>query len=133
MSYEVRTDRVRVIIFLKQNSKRPRITSKEELGRSWIEGHTERFKTLDIVKKTGVKYDLVLIDDKLFTAPQSLGARLTALDEWDGLAIYEAESQEKIFEVLQSEEYQRVIGTYEQKFVIRSECPVLPLDLYTTS
>ncbi|KAG5644107.1 hypothetical protein DXG03_009126 [Asterophora parasitica] len=129
MSIEARTDRVRVIFFVKQNSKRPRVGNSEELGRSWISGHAEPFISLDIFKKNILKYELVLIDNKLVTAPQALG--LTALDQWDGMVILEGESYDKLFEVLDSDEYKRLVWPLEQEFIIRSEGQVLPLDLYT--
>ncbi|KAJ7903415.1 hypothetical protein B0H14DRAFT_2664824 [Mycena olivaceomarginata] len=51
--------------------------------------------------------------------------------DWDGMAIFEAESYAKIFEVFQSEEYSKVIIPDDEKFVDRANWQMLPFDLNT--
>ncbi|KAF8079269.1 hypothetical protein FPV67DRAFT_1444426 [Lyophyllum atratum] len=124
MSNPFRTDRVRVVIFLK---KRPDLT-KEEFSRYWSGPHGDLFKSLEIVKKNVIKYEQAHTNDKYISAPQAMG--LTA-PEWDGLVILEGESYEKLFEVFQSDEYLSIVAPDEAHFLDRAKCQILPVDLVT--
>ncbi|KAF5385131.1 hypothetical protein D9615_000970 [Tricholomella constricta] len=124
MSIPFRTDRVRVIVFLK---RKPGLT-KEEFSRYWQGPHAELFMSLDIVKKNVIKYEQAHVNDKYITAPQAMG--LTAPD-WDGLVVLDGESYDKLFEIFLSEEYARIVAPDEEHFIDRPKCQILPLDLFT--
>jgi hypothetical protein len=51
--------------------------------------------------------------------------------QWAGLAIYEADSYEKIFAIFRDEEYLKVVLPDQKKFVDREGSQVLPVDLAT--
>jgi EthD domain len=51
--------------------------------------------------------------------------------QWAGLAIFEADSYEKIFAVFKDEDYLKIVVPDELKFIDRDNCQMLPLDLGT--
>ncbi|KAF8186576.1 hypothetical protein K438DRAFT_2153255 [Mycena galopus ATCC 62051] len=57
-----------------------------------------------------------------------MGAPVT---EWDGMSIFEGESFAKIFEVFQSEQYQKIIVPDEENFIDRTKFQMIPFDLHT--
>jgi len=88
--------------------------SQEEFHRYWREEHGKLFASLDIVKKNLVKYEQAHVNE--FMKPIiDTGAYPSA--SWGGLAIFEAESYDKIMEVFGSEEYQRVVHPDEAVFL----------------
>ncbi|KAI0645369.1 hypothetical protein C8Q79DRAFT_911072 [Trametes meyenii] len=95
----------------------------KEFRRHWIENHAPLFSSLPIVKKNLLKYEQYHIDN----ATTAIVARRFQQEPtaWAGQVIFEAESLEKILEVFEDEEYQRVVVPDEQMFVERTE--ILPL------
>ncbi|KAF5385132.1 hypothetical protein D9615_000971 [Tricholomella constricta] len=126
MSIPFRTDRVRIIIFVK---RKPGL-SKEEFSRYWKGPHAELFTSLETVKKNVIKYEQAHVNDKYITAPQAMAMGLTAPD-WDGFAVFDAESYDKLFEVFSSEEYAKIAVPDEENFIDRPKFQILPLDLFT--
>ncbi|KAJ7364153.1 hypothetical protein DFH08DRAFT_838454 [Mycena albidolilacea] len=121
-----RTDRVRIVVLLK---RKPTL-SKEEFHKHWTETHGPLFSSLDVVKRNLLKYEQAHINDPVLQQiMQMIPGAPTA--DWDGMAIFEAESYAKVFEVFQSEEYSKVIIPDDEKFVDRANWQMLPFDLNT--
>ncbi|KAJ7761902.1 hypothetical protein DFH07DRAFT_814474 [Mycena maculata] len=120
-----RTDRVRLAILLKRN---PTLT-KEEFSQYWLGTHAALFSGLAIVKTNLLKYEQAHTNEPVLL--QLAAAMGAPKSEWDGMAIFEAESYVKIFEIFQSEEYQKVVVPDEKHFIVRQASQALPLDLNT--
>ncbi|KAJ7364155.1 hypothetical protein DFH08DRAFT_267430 [Mycena albidolilacea] len=119
-----RTDRVRVAILLKRKAT----LSREEFRRYWIETHGPLVNSLDVIKTNLLKIEQAHVNESVI-------AHLTQMpfgpSEWDGIAIFEAESYAKIFEVFQNEEYQKKIIPDNDVFLDAKGCQLLPLDVLT--
>ncbi|RDB24417.1 hypothetical protein Hypma_008454 [Hypsizygus marmoreus] len=120
----LRTDRARMLIFLKRKEG----TTKAEFSDYWHNQHAPLFMSLDVVKKNILKYEQAHTNDTWVKTPEALGVQPM---DWDGVVVMEAETHEKLFEIFQDPEYQRLIGPDELKFVDRPKCQVLPLDFAT--
>ncbi|KAI0674974.1 hypothetical protein C8Q78DRAFT_1009866 [Trametes maxima] len=115
----LRPDRVRLSMLLVPKEG----LSLEDFRRHWIENHASLFSSLPVVKKNLLKYEQYHIDSTTTAAvARQFQQEPTA---WAGQVIFEAESLEKILEVFQDEEYQRIVVPDEEKFVKRTE--ILPL------
>jgi hypothetical protein len=103
-----RTDRVRLAILLKRKAT----LSREEFRRYWIETHGPLVNSLDVIKTNLLKIEQVRkshdlshpsVEKQQAHVNESVIAHLTQMpfgpSEWDGIAILEAESYAKIFEV----------------------------------
>ncbi|KAJ7903412.1 hypothetical protein B0H14DRAFT_2664821 [Mycena olivaceomarginata] len=103
-----RTDRVRVAMFT----------------------HAPLVSSLNIVKTNLLKYEQAHTNETMITqlTPMALPFPLS---EWDGIAIFEAESYAKFFEVCQSEEYQQKLVPDEDAFLDRKGCQLLLLNVLT--
>lgn len=142
----LRKDRVRLIALMQPKEG----TSLKEFDQYWIQQHGPLFASLDVVKKNLSKYEQVgpfcirtlyvcltwCVRSRQFHLNQDANAALSAAmgvppPSICGMAIFEAESFEKIFEVFQSEEYQRVIVPDEQKFMAREKSQLIAGDLAT--
>ncbi|KAF8184646.1 kinase-like domain-containing protein [Mycena galopus ATCC 62051] len=122
MSY--RTDRVRLIVLFARKSN----LSKEEFHKYWLETHGPLFSSLDAVKNNLLKYEQGHVNGTVVQQlAQMMGAPVT---EWNGMAIFEGESLAKIFEVFQSEQYQKIIVPDEENFIDRTKFQMIPL-IYT--
>ncbi|KAJ7475960.1 hypothetical protein FB451DRAFT_263796 [Mycena latifolia] len=120
-----RTDRVRLAILLKRKST----LTEEEFSQYWSGTHAALFSSVDIVKKNLIKYEQAHVNQSvLMQLVQAMGAPMS---EWDGMVIFEGESYAKIFEVFQSEEYNRIVVPDEENFLDRQGAQMLPLDLFT--
>ncbi|KAJ6576622.1 hypothetical protein DFH09DRAFT_1149881 [Mycena vulgaris] len=120
-----RIDRVRLVILLKRKST----LSKEEFSQYWSGTHSDLFMSLEIVKSNLIKYEQAYTNQSvLLQLVEGMGL---TMHEWDGMAIFEAESYAKIFEVFQNEEYKRIVVPDEHKFVDREASQIFPLDLFT--
>ncbi|KAJ6508005.1 hypothetical protein C8R47DRAFT_1036853 [Mycena vitilis] len=120
-----RTDRVRLVVLLKRKSS----LSKEEFHTYWSEKHGPLFSSLEIVKTNLLKYEQAHTNDAILQQiTQMMGAPMS---EWDGMAIFEAETYGKIFEVFTHPEYQEKVIPDEKSFMDRESCQMLPLDLFT--
>ncbi|KAF5365114.1 hypothetical protein D9758_011026 [Tetrapyrgos nigripes] len=117
----LRADRVRLLSLIKQN---PSI-SREEFDRYWLEHHSQLFLSLDIVKRNILKYEQLHVNQKTRKLFQSLGV---ASIDCDGAALFEAESYEKIFELINDSQFQAIAIPDEEKFIDRSKTRMIPLD-----
>ncbi|KAG5644105.1 hypothetical protein DXG03_009124 [Asterophora parasitica] len=121
MSTEGRTDRVRLLYFLKRNPK----ISKEEFAHHWINIATPIYTSLDIVKRNNITAQLTVSNDNV------VGAHASGFpsSDWDGVATIEGPSFEKIFESLLSDEYKSLVGIEMPKFLDPSKSQILPLNV----
>ncbi|KII93017.1 hypothetical protein PLICRDRAFT_170815 [Plicaturopsis crispa FD-325 SS-3] len=103
----IRTDRVRMLVFLKRKEG----TSKEEFTHHWLNVHGPLYASLPIVKRNILKYEQIHPDD---AQAQALGIASSA---HDGVVIIEAESVEKIMEVEQDAEFRRLAAPDNEKFL----------------
>ncbi|KAJ7624329.1 hypothetical protein DFH06DRAFT_1230187 [Mycena polygramma] len=124
MSFAIRTDRVRLVLLVK---RKPGV-SKEEFTRHWTEIHGPLFTGLDIVKKNLLKYEQAHRNDKM---SESLQAGGLPGAEWDGMAIFEGESYEKVMEVVNSDEFKNKIIPDADNFMDVPQIQYIPLDLVT--
>ncbi|KII93019.1 hypothetical protein PLICRDRAFT_376893 [Plicaturopsis crispa FD-325 SS-3] len=113
----IRTDRACMLVFLKRKEG----TSKEEFKRYWLDVHGPLYVALPIVKKNVLRYEQIHPDD---AQAQALGIAVSA---YDGIAIIEAESFEKIAEVSQDPEFRRVSLPDSEKFMDMSALQYLPM------
>ncbi|KAI0633463.1 hypothetical protein C8Q77DRAFT_1073322 [Trametes polyzona] len=112
---EPRKDRYRVLGIL---AKKPELTD-EEFFKHWREVHGPLFAGLDIVKKNILKYEQHLYNDSFEAGILANGYALTG--QCRGIAVFEAESYEKILEVFASEEYKQHVYPDEANFTDRSK------------
>ncbi|KAI0779858.1 hypothetical protein C8Q74DRAFT_1367678 [Fomes fomentarius] len=116
----LRSDRVRLIILI---SPKPEL-SLEEFQDYWLNTHSKLFTSVAIVKKNLTKYEQFHITPS-YTAPITSMIPGYSAPPFAGIAIFEAESLEKIYEVFQDEEYTRVVIPDEEKFFIRKDVQFL--------
>ncbi|KAJ7016554.1 hypothetical protein C8F04DRAFT_1160761 [Mycena alexandri] len=119
-----RTDRVRLAILVK---RKPGI-DKEEFSRYWAEVHGPLFASLEIAKRSIMKYEQAHCNAAALQALRAAGMKVL---EWDGMVIFEAETYEKIIEVLRSDDYHKIIIPDAQKFMDLGEAQFMPVDLVT--
>ncbi|KAF7976186.1 hypothetical protein HWV62_7352 [Athelia sp. TMB] len=140
----IRADCVRIVGFLK---KKEGIT-REEFSNHWLNKHAPLFTSLEITKTNLSKYEQVTSPIRILTAivsnakgkfechPSSDPAaaaleQVVPLAKWDGMAIFEGESFEKIMEVFSSPEYFAKVAPDEDTFIDREATQFLALDLAT--
>ncbi|KAI0326539.1 hypothetical protein GY45DRAFT_1258785 [Cubamyces sp. BRFM 1775] len=116
----VRTDRVRLAVLM---APKPGL-SFEEFDRYWLDVHAEVFSSIAIVKRNLLKYEQFHLDPKYddIIAAQSLAKSKTP---FRGIAIFEATSLDKIFDIFQDEEYLRVVVPDEHKFFDHENAQIL--------
>ena len=120
--------------------------SFEEFDRYWLENHGKVFSSLDIVRKNLLKYEqvrpsqfipLVTNDDHSYQfhlnpqMNQLFAAQGLEPVSFVGVAIFEAESFDKIQEVFQHPDYIRFVVQDELKFVKREKCQMVAGELAT--
>lgn len=103
----LRKDRVRVLALLRKRED----ISQDEFHRYWIEVHLKVFTSIAVVKKDLTKYEQVSKFDFVISeanhhklhknhefceAVEKMGF---SIPQWDGIALFEAESFEKILAV----------------------------------
>ena len=140
----IRTDRVRIVGLLKKKEG----ISREEFSSHWLNKHAPLFTSLEITKTNLSKYEQVTSSILILTAivshaesnlechPSSdpVAAALeqvVPLAKWDGMAVFEGESFEKIMEVFSSPEYFAKVAPDEDTFIDRDATQFLALDLAT--
>ncbi|KAJ7634693.1 hypothetical protein FB45DRAFT_1025623 [Roridomyces roridus] len=123
-STTIRTDRVRLAILL---IRKPG-TTVEEFRRHWAEVHGPLIGSIEIVKKNILKYEQAYPNAELTAGLKAGGANVPSL-EWDGMAIFEAESYAKI--TLKSDEFKELAAADADKFLNATEMRFIPLDLIT--
>ena len=117
--------------------------SREQFGRYWLSEHGKKFMSLDIVRKNITKYEQVgwctltlssfrsdcraqfhLDNDLNQTLASAMGSSPQA-STFYGMAIFEAESYEKLLEVFSHPDYQRVVYPDEKVILDRSRSQVV--------
>ncbi|KAI0633462.1 hypothetical protein C8Q77DRAFT_1217856 [Trametes polyzona] len=122
---EVRKDRYRVVGLM---AKKPGLTD-EQFFAHWREVNGPLFTSLEIVKKNILKYEQHHYNNSFEAGIAANGYALP--QEYRGVAVFEAESYEKILEVFLSEEYKRLAYDDELNFLDRSKSVFLPGSLIT--
>ncbi|TBU29487.1 hypothetical protein BD309DRAFT_149726 [Dichomitus squalens] len=120
----VRNDRVRLIGLM---AKKPGL-SDEEFFKHWHEVHGPLFTNLEVTKKNLLKYE-----QHHYTTQFEEGAKAMGFDvaPYRGIALFEAESYDKIMEIFASEEYNAIGLPDEQKFLDRSKTGFIPGTIIT--
>ncbi|KAI0655974.1 hypothetical protein C8Q70DRAFT_1016607 [Cubamyces menziesii] len=102
--------------------------SQEEFSAYWKDKHAPLFLTLAISKRNLYKYEQFHVDPKLTAllgANSGWSASASALPKFGGVAVFEAESPEKVIEIFQDEEYLRVVAPDEGEFCDRAGLYIL--------
>ncbi|KAI0718985.1 hypothetical protein C8T65DRAFT_706632 [Cerioporus squamosus] len=120
----VRTDRVRLVGFM---AKKEGITDAE-FFKYWQETHGPLFASLEIVKKNILLYEQHHYTDKFEAGAKAMGFDIPP---YRGLAIFEAESYEKVMEVFTSEEYARLCEPDEKHYLDRAKTGFFPGSIIT--
>ncbi|KAI0718984.1 hypothetical protein C8T65DRAFT_569796 [Cerioporus squamosus] len=107
----LRTDRVRLVVLM---APKPGL-SFEEFDRYWLDVHANVFSSIPIAKRNLLKYEQFHLDPKYdgVIAASSL-AKSKSL--FRGIAIFEATSLDKIFEIFQDKDYLEKVVPDELKF-----------------
>ncbi|KAI0661438.1 hypothetical protein C8Q70DRAFT_911484 [Cubamyces menziesii] len=116
----LRTDRVRLAVLM---APKPGL-SFEEFDRYWLDVHAEVFSSIAIAKRNLLKYEQFHLDSKYddIIAAQTLAK---SKSPFRGIAIFEATSLDKIFEIFRDEEYLRVVVPDEHKFFDHENAQIL--------
>ncbi|KAJ7629244.1 hypothetical protein DFH06DRAFT_1226202, partial [Mycena polygramma] len=125
MSFEVRTDRVRLAVQVTRKAG----MSKEDFRRYWTEVHGPLFAGLNVVKANVLKYEQAHINQETSDRFRAAGFPVPEFT-YDGFAILEAESYEKALEVFQSEEFKVALKDGDN-FMNHEKTQFIPLDLVT--
>ncbi|KAL6717767.1 hypothetical protein ACLMJK_003852 [Lecanora helva] len=117
-----RKDRVRLVTLV----YRKKDTSFEDFSNYWANEHAKLFKELPIAKQNLLSYE------QSHANPESV-QQLTHVgfpcSDADGMAIFEAESSEKLWAVFQDEEYHKVAVPDEEKFMDRERSLAFPAEI----
>ncbi|CDO76017.1 hypothetical protein BN946_scf184665.g9 [Trametes cinnabarina] len=121
---DFRKDRVRVCGLM---AKKQGVTD-EEFSRHWREVHGPLFEGMEITKK-----NILLYEQHHYITAFDEGVAALGFDvvQYRGIAVFEAQSYEKIFEVFQSEEYKRIVLPDEANFIERSKTGFVAGDIVT--
>ncbi|EJF65176.1 hypothetical protein DICSQDRAFT_42028, partial [Dichomitus squalens LYAD-421 SS1] len=116
----LRKDRVRLAVLM---APKPGLCF-EEFDRYWLDVHANVFSSIAIAKRNLLKYEQFHLDPKYddVIAAQSLAK---SKSPFRGIAIFEATTLEKIFEIFQDEEYLRVVVPDELKFFDHENAQIL--------
>ncbi|SJL13636.1 uncharacterized protein ARMOST_17083 [Armillaria ostoyae] len=117
----IQTDRVRVALLFKRKEG----LTLEEFYHQWFEGLSKMLLSSPIFVDNVLKYEQLRIDSEAAAMLKAVG--FEPPEQWDGMALLEAESFEKIFAIFQSEEYKTTIGPYEDQFLQRKAAQIFPL------
>ncbi|KAK0209220.1 hypothetical protein DFS33DRAFT_1254824 [Desarmillaria ectypa] len=117
----IQTDRVRVALLFKRKEG----LTLEEFYSHWFEGLSKMLLSSPIFMDNVLKYEQLRIDNETAAMLKTVG--FEPPEQWDGMALLEAESFEKIFAIFQSEEYKTIIGPYEDQFLQRKAVQIFPL------
>lgn len=120
----LRKDRVRVLALLRKRED----ISQDEFHRYWIGVHLKVFTSIAVVKKDLTKYEQLHKNHEFCEAVEKMGF---SIPQWDGIALFEAESFEKILAIFDDEEYKRVVIPDELKFIDRPNCMFFPVNFAT--
>ncbi|KAI0737359.1 hypothetical protein C8Q80DRAFT_1115427 [Daedaleopsis nitida] len=121
------TKRVGVIALLAKKDG----MSDADFFKHWHEVHGPLWANLEITKKNILKYEQVPpLRPAVDAAIRAWGGAMPA-STYKGVAVVEAESYEKIFEALKSDEWMAVGPADEAKFLDRSKTMFIPGPVFT--
>jgi len=109
MSNEVLKNRSRALVFLHPKEG----VSFEDFDRYWLNPHGDLFKNLPYVKKNYVKYEQYHYNMEVNHKLAEMGLFKSP---YYGVAVFEAETDEQILDILQDPDYQKIIQPDEAKF-----------------
>ncbi|TFK85354.1 hypothetical protein K466DRAFT_646909 [Polyporus arcularius HHB13444] len=116
----LRTDRARLVVLM---APKPGL-SFEEFDRYWLDVHANIFSSIAIVKRNLLKYEQFHLDPK-YEGVIAASPLAKSKTPFRGIAIFEATSLDKIFEVFQDEEYLRVVVPDEHNFFDPEKAQIL--------
>ncbi|RPD63987.1 hypothetical protein L227DRAFT_521254 [Lentinus tigrinus ALCF2SS1-6] len=116
----LRTDRVRLAVLM---APKPGLSFKE-FDRYWLDVHANVFSSIAIVKQNLLKYEQFHLDPK-YEAVINASSLAKSKSPFRGIAIFEATSLDKIFEIFQDEEYLRVVVPDELNFFDHEKAQIL--------
>ncbi|KAI0702934.1 hypothetical protein C8T65DRAFT_655135 [Cerioporus squamosus] len=114
------SDRVRLAILI---SPKPGMTP-DECRSYWRSNHFKVFSSIAVVKRNLLKYEQFHFDPK-YTAAMTAMIPGYKPPPFFGMAIFEAETMDKIAEVFQDEEYNRVVVPDEERFMSRKDALIV--------
>ncbi|KAJ7171359.1 hypothetical protein C8R46DRAFT_1349363 [Mycena filopes] len=80
--------------------------TKAEFNRYWAEVHAPLVASLDIVKANAGKYEQGYTSDEMSDGLKAMGFKVL---EYDGVVVLGADSHQELNQILQSEEFQKVV------------------------
>ncbi|KAK1216568.1 hypothetical protein PQX77_020798 [Marasmius sp. AFHP31] len=104
--YTIRTDRVRLLYFIQ---RAPRLTY-EEFDKHWEEVHGPLLASIDIAKKNIRRYEQLTVDQESKTMWPNI-------PDYDGIIVFEADSIEKLGEVVSDAEWTTKVVPDAVKFI----------------
>ncbi|KAF8899394.1 hypothetical protein BD779DRAFT_1429099, partial [Infundibulicybe gibba] len=104
-----RKDRVRLVLLIKRKEG----ITNEEFSEYWANSHARLFSSVPIVKQNLLKYEQAHMNEQ---PVNSIGFPAA---KWDGIAVFEATSYDKILAIFDSEEYKNTVIPDELRFVDR--------------
>lgn len=94
--------------------------SPEEFHNYWLHEHGRLFMSLDIVKKNLTKYEQLHFNHDAVRSLTAASSSAPEANSYWGMAIFEAESFDKLTEVFSHPDYQRVVFPDEQVILDKS-------------
>ncbi|KIP01961.1 hypothetical protein PHLGIDRAFT_130998 [Phlebiopsis gigantea 11061_1 CR5-6] len=93
--------------------------SPQQFSHYWLNEHGKIFISLNVVRNNLTKYEQFHFDTPLTGDVAVAMGSSSATASFYGMAVFEAESYDKIFQVFADPEYQRVVFPDEQKLLDR--------------
>ncbi|KAG8525379.1 uncharacterized protein KY384_009023 [Bacidia gigantensis] len=118
---KVRKDRVRLLIFLYRKEG----MSFDDFDNYWRDEHTEVICKIPIFKRNLLKYEQIHLHKDEVESYKN-GERPVAVADYDGIAVLDAVSAEKIREMFEDKEYQETAGEDEKNFIERTKAVIFP-------
>ncbi|KAJ8085228.1 hypothetical protein PM082_004022 [Marasmius tenuissimus] len=108
--YAIRTDRIRLLYFIQ---RAPHLTY-EEFDKYWEEVHGPLFVSIGIAKKNIHRYEQLTVDQESKTKLQTIWPNIP---DYDGIIVFEADSIEKLGELVSDEEWTTKVVPNAVKFI----------------
>ncbi|KAL8709917.1 MAG: hypothetical protein Q9220_005367 [cf. Caloplaca sp. 1 TL-2023] len=112
-----------MILFHRKNGM-----SFDDFDKYWRETHAKVACELHIFQKNILKYEQVHVDRTSLQSWKDDGHQVT---DYDGIVVLEAESEEKIREVFQDQEYLDKLALNEAEFSERMSFTMMPANVVT--
>lgn len=106
--------------------------SLEEFYSHWRNVHGELFRSLEITKKNILLYQQATPNQRMNDTFATATGMVT-LGQWDGMAIFEAESWPKLLETFADPEFVRLVEPDTAKFVDEATIQFLAVDFRTVA